>query len=219
MTTSVDNIYREVRAMAASFEFKPEERLNESALSKKLGTSRTPLREALNRLVAEGLLNFRGGQGFFCRSLNPEQVVNLYELREAIEANAIRRAVQRASDAEIEEVSAFLATTAVSYDNNSSARDIVKLDEEFHLRLARLSKNPELVHTLENVNERIRYVRWIAMQKKIEITHDAHLAILAAVIDRDADNAALLMRQHVQTSNEEATETVRTAFSQLYVPS
>ena len=55
--------------MAAAFEFKPEERINESELSKKLGISRTPLREALNRLVAEGLLTAREGKGFFCRSL------------------------------------------------------------------------------------------------------------------------------------------------------
>ena len=93
------------------------------------------------------------------------------------------------------------------------------LDEEFHLRIAKLSKNPELVRMLEIINERIRYVRWIAMRKKIDITHDAHQAILDALIHRDAENSAILMRQHIQTRNEEATETVRTAFSQLYVPS
>ena len=61
MSTSVDQVYEQVRTMAANFEFKPAERINESVLSKKLGASRTPLREAMNRLVAEGLLVFEGG--------------------------------------------------------------------------------------------------------------------------------------------------------------
>ena len=63
--SNVDSIYQTVRAMAAAFEFKPEERINESDLSKRLGISRTPLREALNRLVAEGLLTVQEGRGFF----------------------------------------------------------------------------------------------------------------------------------------------------------
>lgn len=65
MASSVDSIYQTVRAMAAAFEFKPEQRINESELSKNLGISRTPLREALNRLVAEGLLTAQEGRGFF----------------------------------------------------------------------------------------------------------------------------------------------------------
>ena len=50
----VDKVYEQVRTMATNFEFKPDERINEGALAGELGTSRTPLREALNRLVAEG---------------------------------------------------------------------------------------------------------------------------------------------------------------------
>ncbi|HSG95230.1 MAG TPA: GntR family transcriptional regulator, partial [Afifellaceae bacterium] len=65
--------------MAVEYRFKPGERLNESDLSKGLGVSRTPLREALNRLVAEGYLAFRPGQGFFCRGLSPSDLFDLYD--------------------------------------------------------------------------------------------------------------------------------------------
>lgn len=60
---TVERTYRRLKEMAASYEFKPDSRLNESELSKRLDTSRTPLREALNRLVAEGFLTFKSGQG------------------------------------------------------------------------------------------------------------------------------------------------------------
>jgi DNA-binding GntR family transcriptional regulator len=218
LASNVDSIYQTVRAMAAAFEFKPEERINESDLSKRLGVSRTPLREALNRLVAEGLLTAQEGRGFFCRSLTPEQIVHLYELRLAIESEAVMRAVERATDAELSELKTYLSNIAPKYVSTSSARDIVVLDEAFHLRLAALSKNAELVRALENVNEQLRYVRWISMRSKIDLTKSAHEDILDAMLGRDAASSVARMRRHIEKSTDEAKETVRTAYSQIYVP-
>src|SRR5713226_2915995 len=65
----VDRVYEQLKAMAVSYELKPGERLNEGELAKRLGVSRTPLREALNRLNTEGFLRFTPGKGFFCREL------------------------------------------------------------------------------------------------------------------------------------------------------
>ena len=84
----VDRLYNALRSMSIGFELKPDERINESELAEALGTSRTPLREALNRLVAEGYLAFRPGHGFFCRGLSPSEVFDLYDARVAIEAAA-----------------------------------------------------------------------------------------------------------------------------------
>ena len=218
MASSVDSIYQTVRAMAAAFEFKPEERINESDLSKQLGISRTPLREALNRLVAEGLLTAQEGRGFFCRSLVPEQVVELYELRQAIETETVKRAVERATDEELQELKAYLGQIAPSYDSSASAREIVRLDEDFHLRIAALSQNDELVRSLENINERVRYVRWISMRSKIDLTHAAHEGIVNSMLARDEAAAVNKMRAHIAKSTDEAKQTVRTAFSQIYVP-
>ena len=218
MASNVDSIYQTVRAMAAAFEFKPEERINESDLSKRLGVSRTPLREALNRLVAEGLLTVQEGKGFFCRSLIPEQIVHLYELRQAIESETVLRAVQRASDDELSELKAYLSEIASQYVSSSSARDIVELDEAFHLRIAALSKNAELVQALANLNEKIRYVRWTSMRSKIDITKSAHENILDAMLARDAESSVSRMRAHIEKSTDEAKETVRSAYSQIYVP-
>lgn len=218
MSTSVDLVYEQIRRMAASFEFKPSERINESVLSKKLGASRTPLREAMNRLVAEGLLVFEGGRGFFCQSLNPELVVNLYELRETLEVGAVRAATKRATDQELDEIRQFLSDIKDNYVNDAPAREIVSLDEMFHLKIARLARNPELLNMIELIYERIRYVRWIAMREKIDITHAAHSHIFDAIAARDVSEAVERMRAHIKTSNEEATETVGKAYSQLYVP-
>lgn len=218
MTSSVDQVYEQVRQMAANFEFKPAERINESELSKTLGASRTPLREAMNRLVAEGLLVFEPGKGFFCQPLTPALVVNLYELRETLELGAIRGAIARASDDDIAALGAFLTDTRSQYTGGGSVRDIVALDETFHMKIAELAQNPELLNMIRLVFQRIRYVRWIAMRDKAAFTPEAHMQIFDALQARDVSLAEDRMRDHIRTNVEQATETVQKAFSQLYVP-
>lgn len=216
--SSVDKIYGRVRAMASNFEFKPDERINEGALAGALGTSRTPLREALNRLVAEGFLTFQKGRGFFCRSLDPDRILALYEVRQAIECEALRLAVSRANDDEIKEVMAFLEETATAYSSTSSPRALVELDEAFHLRIVKMAKNQELERILDNINGRIRYVRWIDMSERRSVTPAAHVRIVEALAARDEARAVEELRSHIGKRSEEATQAVRIAYSQLYVP-
>lgn len=215
---SVDRIYDEVRTMATDYAFMPDERINEGALASTLGVSRTPLREALNRLVAEGFITFQTGRGFFNRSLRPETVLELYEVRQAIEGEALRRAIDRASDDGIAALRAFLIETEPAYSAGTSAKVLVELDEQFHMRLAELSRNSELVRMLRNVSERIRYVRWIVMTERQGRTHVEHMRILDTLAARDTNAAVDAMRDHIEQHSEEATAAVRIAYSQLYVP-
>jgi DNA-binding GntR family transcriptional regulator len=226
-SSSVDRVYERLRQMAADFEFKPDERINESVLSASLGASRTPLREALNRLVAEGFLTFQNGRGFFCRSLSPKRIVDLYEARQAIECEALRRAVERAKDADIRAVLDYLDGTEPHYKSCESAMELLEMDEDFHIRLAQLSDNSELVGMLRNINDRIRYVRLVDLKMMLarkQIARNegarlsAHRIILNALKTRDADAAVEAMRNHIERRREEATEAVRIAYSQLYVP-
>lgn len=221
--STVERAYERIHNMAVNFEFKPDERLNESALSIKLGISRTPLREALNRLVAEGLLTFSNGRGFFCRSLNPVQIQELYEARIAIESEALIRTIARASDAQLNALQAYLP----AYMPSSDLAQMLQMDEAFHTRLAELSNNSELLHMLENINVRIRYVRSISLQhlrdnkgldSKERRKLSTHRIIMEAAISRDPDRAVKALRTHIERHQDEITEAVRIAYSQLYVP-
>ncbi len=226
--SSVDRAYDRLRDMTINFEFKPEERLNESTLTTALGTSRTPLREALNRLVAEGFLTFKNGRGFFCRALSPNRISDLYEARIAIETEAVKRGISRASDADIAELCTYLDQTEGFYDTCSDVARLVEMDEEFHLRLASLSGNGELLKMLKNVNDRIRYVRMINLRQlrsgnspgsDSSAQLSAHRVVCDAVSRRDADAALAALRAHIERRSDQTKDVVRIAFSQLYVPS
>ncbi|MCG8490283.1 MAG: GntR family transcriptional regulator [Sneathiellales bacterium] len=218
LSSSVDKIYVRVRQMATNFEFMPGERINESSLSKELGASRTPLREALNRLVAEGFIDFENGRGFFCRALSPEKILSLYEVRAALESEALRLAIVRASDQDIDELEAFLRSCEPAYLSTSSTLELVDLDEEFHMRLVRLSGNGELERMLSNVNARIRYVRCIDMADRREGAPVHHQEIVKHLKTRNEEKTIAALRNHIVKRSEETTEAVKIAYSQLYVP-
>ncbi|WP_347310506.1 GntR family transcriptional regulator [Defluviimonas sp. SAOS-178_SWC] len=220
---TVGRLYGELRRMAADFEFRPSERLNESRLALRLGASRTPLREALNRLVAEGFLDFRSGQGFFCRALSPEGIFHLYEARAAIECAALGAAIDRAEDAAIAGLAAYLDRTEGAYDRSTDPVELLEMDEGFHVRLCALAGNPEFDSMLSNVNGRIRYVRSIDLKQMrasgaVTERMSAHRRVLQLLIARDKTAAMDAMRAHIEKRRDQATEAVRLAFADIYAP-
>ncbi|WP_420394999.1 GntR family transcriptional regulator [Nioella sp.] len=217
--SNVDRITAQLRRMAAEFEIKPDERIREGDMAKRLSVSRTPLREALNRLVSEGFLTFTGGQGFFCRSLTPERILDLYEARAAVECEAMRLAISRAPDADIRALKDELDRTEPLYETATDRIALLEMDEAFHMALTRLSRNAELTNMLDNINGRIRYVRMIGlnMARSDARRLSAHRAILDALTDRDEARALATLRAHIELRKEDATRAVREAFSHIYV--
>lgn len=213
----VDDIYDQVKAMAVSFRLRPGDRLNEVALSKELGVSRTPLREALNRLVAERLFDFRPGQGFFCRPLDAQSVFDLFELRQIIETAAVRAACDKASDQDLNDLRDELYAIGIDVTGLTVAEAVTR-DEAFHLGIAGLTGNKELLHTLTRINERIRYIRWISMSMdRVHRSKDEHKQVMQALLNRNADEAARILGGHIAKRMDQVQEAVRQGISSIYM--
>ncbi|WP_210239042.1 GntR family transcriptional regulator [Mesorhizobium sp. 8] len=211
----VEALHADIRAMAIDFRLKPGERINEVALSKRLEASRTPLREALNRLVAEGFLTFESGKGFFCRKYSVTEVQDLYQLRQAIERFAAERAVELAADAELAELAAFLDRTGDP--TGRSLEDLLAFDEHFHETIASFSQNAEIGRTLANVNARIRFFRWVDLGSRRQRTQGEHRAILDAIRARDKGKAVALVDGHIARRRDEIAEAVKECHARLFV--
>ena len=212
----VEDIYCKLKEMAVSYEFRPGSRVNEGELASSLGVSRTPVREALNRLVAERLMEFRPGSGFFCRGLNAQAVFDHYELRRFIEVGSVRTACERASDAELRELKAANDGFEGAF-GDMTVGEAVARDEAFHIGIARLTGNAMLVTELMALNERIRFLRWIDMNERLGANRCEHERIAEALLARDADEAAAVMAKHICFRMDQVVETVRMGLSSIYM--
>ncbi len=214
--SNVDRVYLVLKDMAVSYRLKPDERINETVLSKQLAASRTPLREALNRLVSEGLMTFQKGRGFFCRSLDPTDVMALYETRSAIESATVVLACRKIDRTQGDTLIRFL-TQKAPLETECSAEEMVALDEEFHMRIAEIAGNLEMIRILKNINARIRFVRWMDMQERRPITYGQHLQIAEAICNNNEEQAKSIMGTHIEGRAEQIIAAVKEGYARLYM--
>lgn len=212
-----DVIYERIKTMAMTFAIHPGERVNEVELSKALNVSRTPLREALNRLMVEGFLTRAPNRGFSGRALDAKQVYDLYELRLAIEKATVRSACERATGDELAELERFVKASK-DRPEDTEAASLLALDEQFHERIAELTRNPEMVRTLRSINARIHYVRWIDMREgQRKHTQQEHLQIVRALRDRDPEQAANLIDGHISMRLDQIVDVIRVGIAEIYM--
>lgn len=215
--STAERVYEEVKAMAVGYAFKPGARLNEGAVAQHLGVSRTPLREALNRLTSEGFLRLEPGKGYFCRALDAQEVFDLYELRKAVELAGVWLAARRADAADIAALHAFLDATGPD-PGARTAQELVALDETFHERLLAMSGNAEMLRVLRNVNARIRFVRWIDMGREDRFATQAdHRAILHALRAADAVACAAILERHIDGRMDRITAAIKEGYARIYM--
>jgi DNA-binding GntR family transcriptional regulator len=171
--------------------------------------------DIIRRLVAEGLLTFRPNRGFDVRQFEQQEIFDLYELRRYIEVAAVRLAVRRAPDAEIAALRGFWGDVLVrAADTDNEA--LLGLDEEFHIRLAGLSGNREMARSLQLINAKIRFVRWVEMEERRTETYDEHGVILARLADRDEAGCERELGAHIERRLEEITTAVHAGVVRLY---
>ncbi len=215
---SADRAYRAIRQWIIEFKLKPEERINELHLAAKLALSRTPVREALNRLASEGFLVFAPNRGFFCRSLDVTDLVGVYEMRLILERGAFELACKRASDAAIAAFARFWAGAQRRW-RRRDPDELLNLDEAFHRQLVELSANREIARQLAAVDARIRFVRRISIERAEMQARMAeeHGALVAALADRNAARGGRILAQHIALSAEGARNVLKEVLFRLYV--
>jgi DNA-binding GntR family transcriptional regulator len=214
--SAVDRVYTEIRRMAMDFRFLPGERLNEAVLAKELGVSRTPLREALNRLSAEGFLTFSANNGFFRKAIDVKEIFDLYEFRMHLECAAVRLAVDRATSEQLDRIEQF-SIASTKEDPTRTVDDLVSLDETFHELLVGLCGNNQMLEALRNINARIQFVRWMDMTERRAETQHQHQVIIAALRNRDAVAAEQSIREHIAHRLDQIVEKVERSYGRIFV--
>jgi DNA-binding GntR family transcriptional regulator len=216
---TVARLHETLRAMVIGYDIRPDQRVNEVELARRLAVSRTPLREALNRLASEGLLVAAPNRGFRSRPLDTKEIFDLYEARRIIETCGVRLACERATAADIAGLARFWDDAIARSESQGSATKLVRLDEEFHERLLALAGNGELVRALERINAHIHFVRWIDLgrEERRRGTYAEHRVLLDALAARDPERCATILGAHISRRLDEIVDVIKEGVVRLYL--
>jgi DNA-binding GntR family transcriptional regulator len=191
--TSEHGAYDQLRAEILSLGIVPGERLSERGLESLLGASRTPIRAALMRLENDGLTQ-RAGRGWQVTPIDLTEVRAVMEYREAIETAVVGLAVERAEDEELAALRKIAEARRGRDDEETGLRD----GSDFHVALARLSRNRFLVEGMDGALTRLSRTRWLEVRTAASRAkaRKEHLAIVTAVADRDTEAAVARVVAH-----------------------
>jgi DNA-binding GntR family transcriptional regulator len=192
-------VYDHLREEILAGHLKPGAELAEVALSEQLGVSRGPLREAIGRLAAEGLVTVRPRRGAVVRSLSKEEFLELYEVREALETMAVRLAVPRLAADNFATLQGLIETMGKHAERGEVA-EFFEANVAFHGHLFAASGNGKLLELYRQLLGQMgRYrLRSLTLRGNLQRSVAEHAAILRAAKRGDAERAAHLMSEHVR---------------------
>lgn len=172
-------------------------RMREVELAERYGISRTPIREALKRLEAQGLVTHTPNQGAVVTTLDFNRMAELYLMREILEGTAARLAATRATDTEIEVLAEMIENDRRHPDN---PRQLARTNRKFHRQLNLSARNSFLSNMLENLllSHYLLVGTTLADPERGMNSFDEHAAIVRAIREHDPDAAEAAARAHVR---------------------
>lgn len=191
-----DGVYAHLKGEILSGHLPGGARLAEIALAERLGVSRTPVREAVQRLAQDGLVEVVPNRGARVRTVTPAEVEDTYAVREALDGLAARLAAAHRSERDLRRMREALARMDGAGPRDYEAQ--VQADLEFHAAVAAASGNPTLQNVLSGLEENVARLKLLSREHNQDPgTREGHRRILAAVAAGDGDAAEAAARAHV----------------------
>ena len=192
-------------------EYQPKERIYAHRIAVEIQTSRTPVREALGRLVQEGLVRKDGGWGYAVRELTSQEIRDLFSVRQALEMEAARAAVSSITAAELLCIEKLLALTA-RHLARKRIDDFVRVSREIHVSIVRASGNALLISLLVSLHEQIQVLGYQLNARNHERSPQVlaeNIAIVNALKQRDVGVLQAAIQTHLQNGCVSTIEAMR----------
>ncbi|MFD2740971.1 GntR family transcriptional regulator [Sulfitobacter aestuarii] len=194
-----ENVYQVLSQWIREGVYNPGDRIRESVVSKELGVSRTPVREALRRLQSERRVNMEPQRGAVVAELDRHEVVELYQLRQQLEGVAARFAAQHASTAEIALMENILEQSAEAAED---PRLLNQINWQFHTALYSAAHNRFLLRSIAAISDEMALLKGLKYipEGRAPALHREHMRILDAIRARDPDAADAAAQAHIEMS-------------------
>ena len=187
--------------------YEPGDKLKEAELSRTLGISRSPVRQAIQSLANDGLVRLVPQRGAFVSSFDLEEIKEIYEVREALEVTAARLAAVRADPARLDKLKGVLEETRATLERGELVA--YPLDLDFHQEISSLTRNRKLAGAISEINTQLQLARLKSASKpgRAREAYEEHITIFEAIEEQAPEKAAEAMRTHLENSLQSMAET------------
>jgi DNA-binding GntR family transcriptional regulator len=191
-------VAEQLRTRILSHELAPGSWIDEQALTSEYGISRTPLREALKVLAAEGLVQLKPRRGCYVAEVSDRDVDEVFPVMAVLEAKVAEEATRRATNADFSRLQA-IHDDLERYAESGDVELYFDANQRFHLALQEIAGNSYLQQIIDDARKLIKLVRHDSLLQSGRVTQSLleHRGILEAILARDADLAARRMHQHL----------------------
>ncbi len=201
-----ENAYNFILNQILSGEIKPGERIREDIIAEQMGTSRTPVREAVNQLSQNGFITYLKRKGLYCVELTKQDLLNLLDLRMVLEDFSYRRCVDTATEEDIKKLYNYIDTFQ-SYDKEKRIRLHNQSDIKFHVMTAEITQSPRLVKYINEVETILLIARSnlknsAVINEVIDLSWFLHRDIVKGIETKNFDLIRQTNERHMQLMKE-----------------
>lgn len=203
--------YRRLKEAIQAGSLAPGTRVREVEIAERFGISRTPAREAIRRLESKGLISFVPHYGAVISSLDHQETMELYDLREILEGSAAAFAARHASTAEIDELAELVAAEPPLADEPNKLADLNRI---FHATLYRAAHNRFLERSLLGLRDSMALLGGTSLriEGRYDSAHAEHQQIVKALAERDTETAEAAARTHIRGAQRARLKLMRGEF-------
>lgn len=198
-----DLAYDAIKIRIITCALKPGEYINEASICAVTGFGRTPVHQAIDRLLVEGLVDVIPRKGAIVRPMSFDEIMQILEARASNEILGVRLAAERAQKSDIARLKSVLREAAVSLEDGDTEK-LMRTDRLFHGAIAQAGRNAVLADVLVRLHDRSLRVWFVSLNTpgRNRLVHQEHKAICAAIAARDGDGAEHAMQAHIESFRE-----------------
>lgn len=194
----VDKIYEDIKRQILSLQYGVNEMITEMAVAEKYGVSKTPAREALNRLCFEGYIVRYPSSGYFIKALTMKDFVDISQVRILLETGAVKIIIEKASDEEIMQLYEIISRPTDSFIQYHD------VNTAFHTKLGEITKNTYLQNTIvQMVNADARPSMFRRFTEDVKPNNRWHKEMVDCIMKRDVDGALAALYQDINPQHAE----------------
>jgi DNA-binding GntR family transcriptional regulator len=206
----VNQAYKELKRVILEHQISLGGKLNEGEFAAALGISKTPVREAINRLEKEGLVEILPQRGAFVVQFSEKDIFELFLIRENLEGLAARLAAERINEENLVKLESYIQGFKEPFAEKEIQR-YAKEDFKFHQNIVMLSDSQRLIKLISTLYDHIRMFRLttIGLSDRMKVSLEEHHLIVEALRVRDAEGSDQRVRQHIRHVREGVMENIK----------